>query len=134
MTGETDLSKLIQEMKPEIRQIELVFCTLPWDDIPQTTIDPLLLFKEVEGMTIILPKAKARQLGFSFENTWTWIELSVHSSLDAVGFIAAVTHALAEADISVNVVSAFNHDHLFVPDKQAKKAIKVLEEMIRNSS
>ncbi|MHA1909325.1 MAG: ACT domain-containing protein [Candidatus Thorarchaeota archaeon] len=129
MTGETDISKLIESMKPEMRQIELVFCTLPWDDIPETTIDPLLLFKEIEGMTIILPKLKADELGFSYEGTWTWIELSVHSSLHAVGFMSIISKALADAEISVNVVSAFHHDHLFVPDKKAKKAIRVLEEL-----
>jgi hypothetical protein len=116
-------------MKPEMRQIELVFCTIPWEDIPETTIDPLLLFKEIEGMTIILPKLKADELGFNYEGTWTWIELSVHSSLQAVGFMAAISDALAREGISVNVVSAFHHDHLFVPDKKAKKAIKVLEEL-----
>ncbi|MHA2425884.1 MAG: ACT domain-containing protein [Candidatus Thorarchaeota archaeon] len=129
MTGETELSKLIGSMKPEMRQIELVFCTIPWEDIPETTIDPLLLFKEIEGMTIILPKLKADELGFNYEGTWTWIELSVHSSLQAVGFMAAISDALAREGISVNVVSAFHHDHLFVPDKKAKKAIKVLEEL-----
>jgi hypothetical protein len=36
----------------------------------------------------------------------------VHSSLDAVGFMAAVTTRLAKINIGVNPVSGFYHDHL----------------------
>ena len=133
LTGETDIAKLVESMNPQMRQIELVFCTIPWEEIPETKIDPLLLFKEIEGITMILPQIQADSLGLSYESTWTWIELSVHSSLDAVGFISIISKALAEADISTNVVSAFHHDHLFVPDKKAKKAIRVLKELSKNS-
>jgi len=53
----------------------------------------------------------------------------VHSALDAVGFLAAVTTRLAEAGISVNAVSAFHHDHLFVPEHRADEALQLLLEM-----
>jgi hypothetical protein len=49
--------------------------------------------------------------------------LTVHSSLEAVGFLAAITARLAETGISVNVVSAFYHDHLFVPHDRADEAL-----------
>jgi uncharacterized protein len=59
------------------------------------------------------------------------ITLTVHSSLDAVGFLAAITVRLAEAGISVNAVSAFYHDHLFVPDHRADQALSILRDMSR---
>jgi len=52
--------------------------------------------------------------------------LTVHSSLAAVGLLAAVTAALAARGISVNPVSAFHHDHLFVPVTQAEAALETL--------
>ena len=57
------------------------------------------------------------------------ITLTVHSALDAVGFLAAITARLAEAGISVNAVSAFHHDHLFVPVDRADEAMALLQNM-----
>jgi hypothetical protein len=37
-----------------------------------------------------------------------------------------ITTALAEAGISCNAVSAFYHDHLFVPYDRAREAVTVL--------
>ena len=61
---------------------------------------------------------------FSFPSRM--ITLTVHSSLDAVGLLAAVTQVLAQADISVNVVSAFYHDHLFISEHRAVEALQIL--------
>ena len=37
-----------------------------------------------------------------------------------------MTQVLAQADISVNVVSAFYHDHLFIPEHRAVEALQIL--------
>jgi len=54
------------------------------------------------------------------------VTLTVHSALDAVGFLAAITARLAAAGISVNTVSAFFHDHLFVPAERAEETVEIL--------
>ena len=54
------------------------------------------------------------------------ITLNVHSSLDAVGFLAAVTARLTTADMGVNPVSGYFHDHLFVPADRADEAMALL--------
>ena len=54
------------------------------------------------------------------------ITLDVHSALDAIGFLAAVATLLAKAGISVNAVSAYYHDHLFVPREKADEAMRLL--------
>jgi len=55
--------------------------------------------------------------------------LEVHSSLEAVGFIARIATELAKHDMGVNPVSGFFHDHLFVPDGREQDALQILEEM-----
>jgi hypothetical protein len=46
------------------------------------------------------------------------VTLGVHSSLDAVGFMAAITTRLAKISIGVNPVSGFYHDHLYVSERR----------------
>ena len=59
------------------------------------------------------------------------ITLEIHSALEAVGFLAAITTRLAASGMGVNPVSAFYHDHLFVPVDRAEEAVALLEEMAR---
>lgn len=59
------------------------------------------------------------------------ITLTVHSSLEAVGFLAVITRHLAQHSISVNAVSAYHHDHLFVPVHRADEAMRLLGDMAR---
>ncbi|RVD48425.1 ACT domain-containing protein, partial [Mesorhizobium sp. M2D.F.Ca.ET.140.01.1.1] len=61
------------------------------------------------------------------------ITLNIHSSLEAVGFLAAITTRLAAAGMSVNPVSAFYHDHLFVPAERAEEAMAILAKLVEES-
>jgi hypothetical protein len=128
MTGEKDLAKLLRTMKPELNAGEYVFCRV--DDLKTLNIpDLILLFKEEEGLTVIVKKefADDKKLNYSF--VASWITLTVHSSLEAVGLTAAFSKALADNGISCNVVAAFYHDHIFVDNKDAKKAMEILNEL-----
>ena len=62
------------------------------------------------------------------------ITLNIHSSLEAVGFLAAITTRLAAAGMGVNPVSAFYHDHLFVPAERAEEAMELLRQLARDSA
>ena len=129
MTGEVDLQKLIKGMKPELNQGEYVYSLA--DSIEYAAVlDPLCYFLEKEGVTVILPKEKADALNISYETTCAWITLTVHSSLEAVGLTAAVSKALTEENISCNMVAAFFHDHIFIPVKDAERAMNALQRLI----
>lgn len=129
MTGERDLDALLSHMRPEILDGIFVFCTLaPNASIP-ATISPMLTFREREGTTLVMLHEQAERAGLRHEFPSRLITLTVRSALDAVGFLAAITARLAEAGISVNAVSAFYHDHLFVPADRADEAMAVLREM-----
>ena len=128
MSGETDLSKLLQNLKPERNAGEYVFCLVNFLD-RATALQPLGIFREKEGTTVIITKQQADDLSLPYSVVCAWITLTIHSSLEAVGLTAAVSKALTEANISCNVVAAYYHDHLFVPVADAERAIDVLQNL-----
>jgi hypothetical protein len=124
-TGEKDLTRLLQKMKPALHAGDYVFCSvadtglIPADEI-------ILRFKEQEAITIIIKKETADAASLAYFFVACWITLTVHSSLEAVGLTAAFSTALAQEGISCNVVAAFYHDHIFVDKKDTEKAMAVL--------
>jgi hypothetical protein len=129
MAGETDLGILLRSMRPLLRDGEYAFCTVDGDRVEVQQTRPLGWFCEAEGTTLILERDRAEALGLEHSAAMRCITLTVHSSLEAVGFLAAVSAALAAAGISVNAVSAFYHDHLFVPADRADESLRVLDEL-----
>jgi len=127
--GELNLAVLLRDIKPEMHEGVFVFCTIADGADISPELRPLLAFREREGMTLVLRREDAESADLSYQFASRQITLAVHSSLDAVGFLAAVTARLAEAGIAVNAVSAFHHDHLFVPEHRADEAIAILKNM-----
>ena len=125
MEGEKDLEKLLKTMKPSLNEGDYVFCII--NDI--TTIessDIIMFFREQEGFTVIIKKELADSLKLEYSFVASWITLTVHSSLEAVGLTAAFSKALSQEGISCNVVAAFYHDHIFVGKNDTDKAMKIL--------
>ena len=128
MTGETELAKLLKDMKPELHPGEYVYClALSWESATQ--LKPIGIFHEKEGVTVILSKRSAEEASLPYSTVCAWITLTVHSSLEAVGLTAAVSKALTEANISCNVIAAYYHDHIFVPIKDGTRALQVLNNL-----
>ncbi|NDW19394.1 ACT domain-containing protein [Dysgonomonas sp. 216] len=129
MAGIKDLDILLSCMEPVLDEQDFVFCTFPnlsWDNIRQ--FNPIGVFSEKEGMTLILSKKEADNQEVPYESVYKLISLNIHSSLDAVGLTAAFSAKLAENNISANVVAAYYHDHIFVPAQKAELAMAVLNE------
>jgi hypothetical protein len=133
MPGERDLKTLLQNMTPEMHEGVFVFCSISEDKEIPATLKPLHIFREREGTTFIVRREEAESAGRPYQFASRLITLTVHSSLEAVGFLAAVTGRLAEAGISVNPVSAFYHDHLFVPEHRADEALRHLQNMSKEA-
>ncbi|MBU2906323.1 ACT domain-containing protein [Arenibacter algicola] len=125
MSGETNISRLINEMSPVLNQREYVFSTVQnLDRIDRK--DTICEFKEKEGTTIVISRNKADELKLPYEYVASWITLKIHSSLEAVGLTAVFSTALAKNDISCNVIAGYYHDHIFVDTKDSEKAMLVL--------
>ena len=96
--------------------------------------DIIASFKEEENTTLVLKKKKADTLQLPYEGIYSWITLTVHSSLEAIGLTAAVSKALTEHKISCNVIAAYYHDHIFIAENDAKKAIEILNNLSLNAN
>lgn len=129
MSGIKDLNKLIKSMKPALIKGNFVFCTISEKQFSKLKVRPKLIFMEKEGITFIVEKKIADKNSLMYSSVWAMITLTIHSDLTAVGFLAVITNKLAKQGITVNVVSAYYHDHLFVPFKKAKKAVFLLKEL-----
>lgn len=112
-------------MKPTLNAGDYVFCTIK--DLDQIKLSDLIsVFREAEGFTVILEKETADNLHLHYTFMASWITLTVHSSLEAVGLTAAFSNALTDENISCNVVAGYFHDHIFVDRKDAEKTMTVL--------
>ncbi len=91
--------------------------------------DPICLFREEEGWTVIVEESKAERYGAEDSLRFAMITLAVVSDLEAVGLTAAAATALAAYGIPGNVVAAYYHDHIFTPAECAEDAIDALYEL-----
>lgn len=122
MSGETDLATLLANMRPQVRDGAYEFETAEAPTAAQLAA-AVVVVREDEGVTLVRPTDDRNP------DAMTWITLTVHSSLQAVGLTAAVATALAARGIACNVVAGFHHDHLFVPFARRLEAVQALAEI-----
>lgn len=130
MTAVSLLPTLLATMQPVLGADRFVFCALPaggWTEV--VALDPVAVVREVEALTVVVSLATAQAHGLATSPVMRRITLCVHSDLEAVGLTAAFATALAEVGISANVVAGYHHDHIFVPDRQAREAMHALESL-----
>lgn len=131
-TGEKEIETLIQNMEPILNHGDYVFTTVSdIESIPRSIT--VCEMQEQEGTTIVLSKQDAERLGLQFDYIASWITLNIHSSLEAVGLTAAFSTALANQNISCNVIAGYYHDHIFIDQKDQDKAMNVLIDLSSKS-
>ena len=129
----SELGRLLRTIEPTLHAGVYVFTSVP-PGTDLSSVPVLSTFLESEGVSVILAEADARALGWPILFSAAWITLTVHSDLQSVGLTAAVSAALAEAEISCNVVAGVHHDHLFVPVARAEEAVAVLKRLMASAS
>ena len=137
MPGETSLNTLLRTLKATVQAPTYVFISVPNDQLvhpfPIPFSEVQMWFNESEGATLIVPLRTAEKFDFDYSYRCKMVTLDVHSSLEAVGFMAAIATRLAQEGLSSNPVSAFYHDHLFVKEEESEKVVKVLDDMAREA-
>ena len=128
MSGETDLGALLASLTVTCDDEIYVFVTLPQGQTYEKGAVKMQ-FEEAEGTTLIMTCDAAEASGLAYTFPSYCLTLAVHSSLEAIGFLAVITRELAAAQISVNPVAGYYHDHLFVPVAKRDAAEEVLMHM-----
>ncbi|OAL35230.1 hypothetical protein AYO20_05484 [Fonsecaea nubica] len=153
-SGETSLPRLLSSLRTTLHPETYVFATVPVPAEKSRDIDSLLpvplgdiclFFREPQQtgnssgaedtITLVIPLSTAQRhnvpesthtSAYGYTYPCRMITCAVHSSLAAIGFMAVLATRLARCGISVNPVSGFYHDHLFVPVERAEEAVEVL--------
>ena len=125
--GLTDLRTLLAALDPELDPVPKRFLHASHEKARERMADALMMFREAEGTTLIVD-VDEDNLG-NERMLWAQITLRVQSSLTAVGMMAAVSAALAKRGIPCNPVSAFLHDHIFVPWERRDDALDALSHL-----
>jgi hypothetical protein len=125
VTGGHDLAELLAALRPVVRTGEFVFVSLA--ETPDVECE--VTVREDEGLTCVVRRGVADDVGWPYDFVAGWITLRVHSALAAIGLTAAVSEALTERGISCNVVAGYFHDHLLVPIDRVDDAMTALEEL-----
>jgi hypothetical protein len=120
----TDLKAILAALDVYARDEAYVVATV--DHGSPAVSDAHATIAENEGITVVLPEGAARRHGIVGEPTFAWLTLTVFTSFEAVGLTAAFSAALADANISCNVLAGYHHDHLLVPSRDHYRALQVL--------
>jgi hypothetical protein len=131
--GQRDLKTLLSTLTTRLHHATYVFVTIPYSQPAPAAIltssSTIMTFREKEGLTIITTKEVAEEHELKYVFRSKLITSEVQSSLEAVGFMAVITKALAGRGIGCNPVSAYFHDHLLVPEDKAEEAVDVLRDL-----
>ena len=125
--GLNDLRALLAALDPDIDPIPKRFLHVSHEKARERMADALMMFREAEGTTLIVDVDE--DSAGNERMLWARITLRVQSSLTAVGMMAAVSAALAKRGIPCNPVSAFLHDHIFVPWERRDDALDALSHL-----
>ncbi|WP_018330234.1 ACT domain-containing protein [Actinomycetospora chiangmaiensis] len=127
MTGSRDLAAMLATLDAVARDGEFVYATVAPGH--PATGRALAVVVEDEGVTLVLRRPDADELGVAYGFVAAWLTLTVHSALEAVGLTAAFSGALGAAGISCNVLAGFHHDHLLVPVADRDRALGVIRSL-----
>ena len=86
------------------------------------------VIQDKKEITVIIDESKIKNDDvIKMEKGWKILTFDMILPFELVGFLAKVSKVLAEANISIFVVSAYSTDHILVKEKNLPKTIQKLE-------
>ena len=84
-------------------------------------------------LTVIIEKSKVKKEDvINIENDWKLITFDTVLDFSLTGFISKISSALAEANISIFVVSSYSTDHILIKKENLDKTLKILRKLKMN--
>jgi hypothetical protein len=118
--AERDLGRLLVGLAPVVRPVAYVVVET------EAEIPAAAVIVEDEATTKVVEQTVADAHGLRYTFVAAWITCTIESDLEAVGMTAAMSRALADADIACNVLAGSRHDHLLVPWRRRDDAVAIL--------
>jgi hypothetical protein len=126
---------MLTGMTPVLKEGTYFFCTTNDVTVAAALLKrSVALFREDEGLSLVLMENDARQHGFDLGMPMRRIVLEVFSALDDVGLTASVASALADEGIPCNMIAAYHHDNVFVPAPMGQRAVSILQNLQRDAA
>jgi uncharacterized protein len=125
MTGETNLTLLLQSMTPLLHE-EPYGYVVSNEGFALAAVETFATVREAEGLTLVARAKALRAAGYDVSSEWACISLQIHSSLEAIGLTATFATKLGNAGISANVIAGYHHDHIFVQWAKRHDAMSAL--------
>ncbi len=128
--------KLLKNLSPALHKEKFYFASL--DESASMPLHSILdnihsLVREKEGITIVFTEAALKEMKINSDKMtgpFALISLGAFTDLTGdVGFLSNIDSKLAKDGISLNIISGYYHDHLFVPYEKKDNALKVLESL-----
>jgi uncharacterized protein len=93
MSGETNLSILLQNMNPILHAEQYGYGTLPLGSPNPTNLDYFAVVKEPAAITVVATIAELAKHDIDHIPGWARISLEIHSDLSGVGLTAVISAA-----------------------------------------
>jgi uncharacterized protein len=130
--SERDLVKLCASLNSVMAQPVYVYCSFIDFSLP-AGLTAFCTVREEEGLTAVVERSDAERLRLPYTFESRLITLSVHSSLEAVGFIAVISRTLAQAGIPCNAIAGYYHGHVLIPIGRAEEAMTLFRKIAAGS-
>ncbi|MFC1682519.1 ACT domain-containing protein [Nanoarchaeota archaeon] len=86
--------------------------------------------KDEKELTVIIDQDNIKEEDIiKIDKDWKLITFDTVLDFSLIGFIKKISSALAEAKISIFVVSAFSTDHILIKKENLDKTLKILNDL-----
>ncbi len=96
---------------------------------------PFMIFRDKWEVTLLVDDIDFKTVRHAIRDAKTQgnfrlLSFDVELGFETIGFLAQITKILAEADISIVVLSAFSRDHLLIKQNDLAKTLKILGDFV----
>ena len=81
-----------------------------------------------DEITVVIDQSKIAGINFiDIEKDWKILTIETGTPIEVVGVFAKISHALADAGVSIMPIASFSKDHFLIKERDVDKAINALK-------